>query len=96
MIQNKVLSSNLSRQPKLTSAEIPGFESTEDREQHCFKSESLNTMLHSGCSQFIMHELWGHSMDHGFIFRKINKNINIVDLSGPRIPHKNGWVGYVD
>ena len=28
----------------------------------------------SSCRQFIMHEKWGHSMDNGFIFKKINKN----------------------
>ena len=37
LIQNKVaLSGNLSQ---LTLAEVPCFESTEDREQHCYKNE---------------------------------------------------------
>ena len=36
LIQNKILSRNLSQ---LTLAEVPCFESTEDRAQHCFKNE---------------------------------------------------------
>ena len=42
--------------------------------------------IHSSCRQFIMREKWGHSMDNGFIFKKINQNININErkiLGGP-------------
>ena len=38
-IQKKVLSQKLSRKPQLTSAEVPCFESNEDRAQHCLKDE---------------------------------------------------------
>ena len=32
------------------------------------------TTGHSGWDWFIMHVKLGHSMDNGFIFKKINKN----------------------
>ena len=28
--------------------------------------------IHSSCRQFIMRKKWGHSMDNGFISKKIN------------------------
>ena len=33
---------------------------------------TLSTLSHSSCRQFIMHEKWEHSMDTGFIFKKMN------------------------